>query len=271
MQIVGKILFYLIAGAVLVFLIAPILLVMPLAFNQSPYFQFPIETYSLIWFKELFSSPTWSHAIYNSIVIALMSTLLAVSLGTLAAIGLNHRDLPGKRFIMAVLISPMIVPVVVLAVGSYFFYSKLGIANNLLSIVLIHAVLGMPFVVITVTAALAGFDMKQVWAARGLGASTWQSFCHVMFPAIWPGVVSGAVFAFVTSFDEVIAVLFLGGPEQTTLPRQMWAGLREQLSPTILSAAFVIISITAIVLLIETLRYHRTVKYTVTVPLSLGK
>ena len=271
MQIVGKILLYLIAGAVLLFLIAPILLVMPMAFSHTPYFQFPVEAYSLRWFKELLGSSVWLHAIYNSIVIASMSTLLAVSLGTLAAIGLNQRDLPGKRFIMTILISPMIVPVIVLAVGSYFFYSKLGIANSLSSIVLVHAVLGMPFVVITVTAALSGFNMQQMWAARGLGADAWKSFRYVMFPAIRPGILSGAVFAFVTSFDEVVAVLFLGGPEQTTLPKQMWIGLREQLSPTILSAAFLLISITTIVLLLETLRHHRSVKYTVTMPLSLGK
>ena len=160
-----------------------------------------------------------------------------------------------KRFIMAVLVSPMIVPVVVLAVGAYFFFSKLGIANNLLGIVLVHAVLGMPFVVITVTATLGGFDMGLVRAARSLGASQWLAFRKVILPIVWPGVLSGALFAFATSFDEVVVVLFLGGPEQTTLPRQMWTGLREQLSPTILSAAFMLIVFAiSMLLLLEWLR-----------------
>ena len=242
-------------AAVLLFLIAPVLVVVPLAFNNEPYFRFPIEIYSLRWFKELFTNPVWLQAIFNSLLTATLATLLATTLGTLAAVGLNHHNLPGKRFLMAVLISPMIVPVVVLAVGSYLFFSRLGIANNLLGIVLVHAVLGMPFVVITVTATLGGFDMNLMRAARGLGASQWEAFRRIMLPLVWPGVLSGALFAFATSFDEVVVVLFLGGPEQTTLPRQMWTGLREQLSPTILSAAFMLILFAiAMLLTLEMLR-----------------
>jgi putative spermidine/putrescine transport system permease protein len=242
-------------AAVLLFLIAPVLVVPPLAFNNEPYFHFPVHEYSLRWFRDLFGNPVWLHAIYNSVVTAVLATLLATTLGTLAAVGLNHHNLPGKRFIMAVLVSPMIVPVVVLAVGSYFFFSKLGIANNLLGIVLVHAVLGMPFVVITVTATLGSFDMNLMRAARGLGASQLTAFRRVMLPIVWPGVLSGALFAFATSFDEVVVVLFLGGPEQTTLPRQMWTGLREQLSPTILAAAFMLILCAiSMLLLLEMLR-----------------
>lgn len=246
---------WLLCGAILVFLIAPVLVVIPLAFNNEPYFHFPIREYSLRWFADLFGNPVWLSAIGNSLVTALLATVLATSLGTLAAVGLNHRDLPGKRLIMAVLIAPMIVPVVVLAVGAYFFFSRLGIANNLLGIVLVHAVLGMPFVLITVNATLAGFDMGLLRAARSLGASPVLAFRRVMLPIVWPGVLSGALFAFATSFDEVVVVLFLGGPGQTTLPRQMWSGLREQLSPTILAAAFVLIIFAiALLLTLEMLR-----------------
>jgi putative spermidine/putrescine transport system permease protein len=246
---------WLLCGAILVFLIAPVLVVIPLAFNNEPYFHFPIRAYSLRWFADLFGNPVWLSAIGNSLVTALLATVLATSLGTLAAVGLNHRDLPGKRLIMAVLIAPMIVPVVVLAVGAYFFFSRLGIANNLLGIVLVHAVLGMPFVLITVNATLAGFDMGLLRAARSLGASPVLAFRRVMLPIVWPGVLSGALFAFATSFDEVVVVLFLGGPGQTTLPRQMWSGLREQLSPTILAAAFVLIIFAiALLLTLEMLR-----------------
>lgn len=242
-------------GAILVFLIAPVLVVIPLAFNNEPYFNFPVHVYSLRWFRELFGNPVWLSAIANSVITATLATVIATTLGTLAAVGLNHRNLPGKRLIMALLVSPMIVPVVVLAVGAYFFFSRLGIANNLLGIVLVHAVLGVPFVVITVSATLAGFDMGLLRAARGLGASPLTAFRRVMLPLVWPGVLSGALFAFATSFDEVVVVLFLGGPGQTTLPRQMWSGLREQLSPTILAAAFVLIIFAiAMLLVLEMLR-----------------
>jgi putative spermidine/putrescine transport system permease protein len=190
---------------------------------------------------------------------ATLAALISTVLGTLAAVGLNHRDLPGRRLIMALLVSPMIVPVVVLAVGAYFFFSRLGIANNLLGIVLVHAVLGVPFVVITVSATLAGFDMGLLRAARGLGASPLLAFRRVMLPIAWPGVLSGALFAFATSFDEVVVVLFLGGPGQTTLPRQMWTGLREQLSPTILAAAFVLIIFAVIMLLVLEMLRRRSV------------
>ena len=252
-------LLYLFGGSVLLFLIAPILLVLPLAFSDAAYFHYPIDAYSLRWFQDLFSNPVWLHAIYNSVLIATLATLIATLLGTVAAVGLHHYNLPGKRFIMAVLISPIIVPYVILAVGAYFFFSKLGIANNLLGIVLVHAVIGIPFVVLTVTATLSVFDTKLIQAARSLGASPWTAFRHVMLPAVWPGVASGAVFAFAASFDEVVIVLFLGGPEQTTLPRQMWTGLREHLSPTILAAAFVSILVVTSMLLLVTLRRHRSI------------
>ena len=254
-QRLGHWLLVLFCTAVFIFLIAPVLVVVPLAFNNEPYFHFPVQVYSLRWFRELFTNEVWLHAIFNSVLTATLATLLATTLGTLAAVGLNHHNLPGKRLLMAVLVSPMIVPVVVLAVGAYFFFSKLGIANNLLGIVLVHAVLGMPFVVITVTATLGGFDMNLMRAARGLGASQFEAFRRIMLPLVWPGVLSGALFAFATSFDEVVVVLFLGGPEQTTLPRQMWTGLREQLSPTILSAAFMLILFAiAMLLTLEMLR-----------------
>jgi putative spermidine/putrescine transport system permease protein len=254
-QRLGHWMLVLFCTAVFIFLIAPVLVVVPLAFNNEPYFHFPVQVYSLRWFRELFTNEVWLHAIFNSVLTATLATLLATTLGTLAAVGLNHHNLPGKRLLMAVLVSPMIVPVVVLAVGAYFFFSKLGIANNLLGIVLVHAVLGMPFVVITVTATLGGFDMNLMRAARGLGASQIEAFRPIMLPLVWPGVLSGALFAFATSFDEVVVVLFLGGPEQTTLPRQMWTGLREQLSPTILSAAFMLILFAVVMLLtLEMLR-----------------
>lgn len=237
------------------FLLAPIVAVAPLALNDDPYFSFPIRGYSLRWFVQVFTDPAWTLAIRNSLLIGGLATLLSTTLGTLAALGLCHANLPGRRLIMALLISPMIVPVIILAVGAYFFYSTLGIANNIAGIVLAHAALGLPFVVITVTATLSGFDHGLTRAARSLGASPFTAFRRVMLPIVWPGVLSGALFAFGTSFDEVVVVLFLGGPEERTLPRQMWAGLREQLSPAILAAAVLLVAFSVVLLVsLEILR-----------------
>jgi len=241
--------------AALVFLIAPVLVIVPLAFNADPYFTYPIHEYTLKWFVEFFTNETWRVSVRNSFVIALAATFIATTLGTLAAVGLMHRNLPGRALITAILVSPMIVPIVIIAVGAYFFYSTLGIANSLTGIILAHAVLGTPFVLITVSATLAGFDLSLVRAARVLGASPWTAFRRITLPIIWPGVFSGALFAFATSFDEVVVVLFLGSVEQRTIPRQMWTGLREQLSPTILAAAVVMILISvAMLLTLEALR-----------------
>lgn len=239
----------------LVFLMAPVLVVVPLAFNAEPYFTYPIHDWSLKWFREFFTDEVWQISVKNSFVIAISATVIATTLGTLASVGLTHRNLPGRALITAVLVSPMIVPIVIVAVGAYFFYSTLGIANSLTGIVLAHAVLGTPFVVITVTATLAGFDQALFRAARGLGASPWTAFRRITLPIIWPGVFSGALFAFATSFDEVVVVLFLGSVEQRTIPRQMWTGLREQLSPTILAASVILIIISvAMLLTLEGLR-----------------
>lgn len=239
----------------LIFLMAPVLAVVPLAFNADPYFTYPIHNWSLKWFHEFFTDEVWQIAVKNSFTIAITATLISTTLGTLASVGLTHRNLPGRALITAILVSPMIVPIVIIAVGAYFFYSTLGIANSLTGIVLAHAVLGTPFVVITVCATLAGFDQALFRAARSLGASPWTAFRKITLPLIWPGVFSGALFAFATSFDEVVVVLFLGSVEQRTIPRQMWTGLREQLSPTILAAAVVLIVISvAMLLTLEALR-----------------
>lgn len=239
----------------LTYLMAPVLVVIPLAFNVDPYFTYPIKSFSLKWFVEFFTDEVWQNAVKNSFIIAILATAIATSLGTLASVGLTHRNLPGQALITAILVSPMIVPMVILAVGAYFFFSTLGIANSLTGIVLAHAVLGTPFVVITVTATLTGFDQDLFRAARSLGAAPITAFRRITLPIIWPGVFSGALFAFATSFDEVVVVLFLGSVDHRTIPRQMWTGLREQLSPTILAAAVVLIFISIMMLLtLEALR-----------------
>ena len=194
-------------------------------------------------------------AIRNSFFIGICATLLSTALGTLAAIGLSRSEMPYRRLIMSILISPMIVPLVITAAGMFFFYSKIQLSQTYIGVIMAHAVLGTPFVIITVTATLVGFDKSLVRAANSLGAGPIQTFLKVQMPLIIPGVISGGLFAFITSFDEVVAVLFLASPEQRTIPRQMWSGIREQISPTILAVATLLVLLSIVLLtVIELLR-----------------
>ena len=190
----------------------------------------------------------WLSPLKNSLSIAPAATLLSVSLGTLAAIGLSSGKTPFRGAIMAVLISPMIVPLIISAAGMYFFYSRIGLQGTWFGVVLAHAALGVPFVIITVTATLVGFDRSLTRAAANMGAGPVRTFFKVQMPLILPGVISGGLFAFITSFDEVVVVLFLGSANQKTLPWQMFTGLREQISPTILAVATLLVTLSVILL-----------------------
>ncbi|WP_342619550.1 ABC transporter permease [Rhodoferax sp. GW822-FHT02A01] len=235
---------------VLLFLVAPILAIVPLSFNAEPFFTYPMPGLSLQWYRELMESAVWQLALRNSLIVATFATLLASVLGTLAALGLSRNDCPWRAVIMAVLISPMIIPVVVSAVGIYYCFARVGLLNTLTGIVFAHTALGAPFVVITVLATLSSFDHNLMRAAASLGASPMRAFFRVMLPVIAPGVASGALFAFITSFDEVVVVLFIAGSEQRTLPRQMWSGVRESISPTITAVATLLI-VASVLLLVS--------------------
>jgi len=251
-----------ICAAIFFFLIAPILVIIPLSFNAENFFTFTPEMlrldpegYSLKHYRDFFGNPDWQVPLWNSLKIAPVATFLSVALGTLAAIGLSQPHVPFRRAIMAILISPMIVPLIISAAGMYFFYSRIGLQGTYWGVVLAHAALGIPFVIITVTATLVGFDRSLTRAAANLGAGPVRTFFKVQMPLILPGVVSGGLFAFITSFDEVVVVLFVGSAGQKTLPWQMFTGLREQISPTILAAATVLISISVVLLVtLEVLR-----------------
>lgn len=230
--------------AVFAFLIAPMLIVVPLSFNAEPYFTFTEgmlsldpDAYSLRWYRNVVGDGEWRHALVNSLVIGLSATFIATVLGVLAALGLSSPYMPNRQIVMGLLISPMVTPIIVSAAGMFFFYSEIGLGQTHLSLILAHAALGTPFVVITVTATLSGFDTNLSRAASSLGAGPIVIFRRVQLPIIAPGVIAGALFAFATSFDEIVTVLFLGGLDQRTLPRQMWAGIREQISPEILAVA----------------------------------
>ncbi len=272
------------------FLIVPIIVVIPLSFNAEPYFTFTQKMltldptgystrwYDLLltfgmnapevsrdssWWADAWNNANWINAAKNSIIIGFFSTILATVLGTIAALGLSKPEMPGRRLIMAILISPMIVPIIITATGLFFFYSSIGISHwtifgwkiPYLGVVLAHATLGIPFVIITVTATLVGFDHSLTRAAANLGANPRTTFFKIIMPLILPGVISGGLFAFVTSFDEVVVVLFVGGLDEQTIPRQMWNGIREQISPAILSVATILVIISVLLLAtIELLR-----------------
>lgn len=273
--------FRVLCACVFLFLILPIVAIVPLSFNVEPYFTFTEgmlsldpEAYSLRWYADIFKNGMvdpeapfgwswlmdswqngqWIHSAKNSFIIAFFATALSTILGTLAALGLSQSQLPARNLIMSLLISPMIAPIIITSAGLFFFFSSIGLTSSTstfhgyAAVVIAHTLLGTPFVVITVTATLVGFDRSLIRAGQSLGASPARVFFLVVLPLILPGVISGALFAFITSFDEVVAVIFLADYEQRTIPRQMWAGIREQISPTILAVATVLVVISILLL-----------------------
>ncbi|MCY4607711.1 MAG: ABC transporter permease [bacterium] len=233
--------FRVICCLIFAFLIIPIIVIMPLSFNSEPYFTYPMPGFSLRWYGDFFSSPQWLLGLQNSIIVGVFATLVATVLGTLAALGLNRAEYAGKSTILAVLISPIIVPIVITAAGMFYFYAKVGLTGTLAGLVFAHATIGVPFVVITVSATLAGFDYNLIRAGASLGGDPLRVFFKITLPLILPGVVAGALFAFITSWDELVIAIFLASTEEHTLPRRMWSGIRELLSPTIMAVATMLI------------------------------
>ena len=237
-----------VAYTVLVFLVAPIAVIVPLSFSSGSFFHYPLPGLSLRWYEDFFTSPFWLQALKNSLFLGSISASLATALGTLAAIGLWRSRFALRGAILAILISPMVVPVVIVAVGAYFAFAPLHLTDGFTGLILVHTALGAPFVVITVLATLSGFDRNLLRAAAVCGANPVVAFFRVMLPAILPGVASGAVFAFATSFDEVVVVLLMGGPGQRTLPRQMFAGINDSISLTITAAATLLVAFSIVLM-----------------------
>jgi putative spermidine/putrescine transport system permease protein len=230
--------------------VAPILTIVPLSFSSGSFFMYPLPGFSLQWYRDFFTSSFWLPALQNSLIIGLSATVLATALGTLAALGMWRARFPAQALVLAILISPMVVPVVIVAVGVYFAFAPLGLTDGYLGLIFAHATLGVPFVVITVLATLSGFDRTLIRAAESLGASQLTTFRRVTLPLILPGVASGAVFAFAASFDEVVVVLLMAGPGQRTLPRQMFAGINDNISLTIAAAATMLIAISLLLMIV---------------------
>ncbi len=250
--------FRIICTLIFAFLVIPILVIIPLSFNSEPYFTYPMPGFSLRWYEEFFNSPQWLLGLKNSIIVGIFATIVASILGTLAALGLHRAEFPGKAAILGVLISPIIVPIVITAAGMFYFYSRVGLTGSLAGLVFAHATIGVPFVIITVSATLAGFDNNLVRAGASLGANPVRTFFKITMPLILPGIVSGGLFAFITSWDELVIAIFLAGAEEHTLPRRMWSGIRELLSPTIMAVATLLILTSILLMVVMELLRRRT-------------
>ena len=257
-------------GVVFFFLIAPLIAIVPISFSRSPFMLFTEgmlawppepEAWSLRWYKNMIGmcdadvvSSTvpcgnkWMRGTVNSLYIGTISTLIATSLGTMAALGLSRPHMPFKGIIMSILISPMIVPLIITAAGMFFFYARVNLVYTFTGIILAHVALATPFVVITVTATLVGFDTNMIKASQSLGARPTKTFFKIIMPLILPGVISGALFAFITSFDEVVIVMFMASLDQLTIPKQMWAGIRQEISPVILCMATCLVVLSILLL-----------------------
>lgn len=259
--------FRMLCGAIFLFLIAPILVIIPLSFNAEPYFTYTEkmlaldpEGYSLRWYEALLGSAEWRRAIGNSFIFAIFSAVIATALGTLAALGLNRKELRYKGLIMAALISPMVVPLIITGAALFSVFARIGLSNTYLGVVLSHVVLGTPFVVITVTASLAGFDQSLIRAAQSLGANQTTTFFKVILPLLLPGVISGALFAFITSLDEVVIVYFMTGAELQPMTVRMFSGLREEINPTIMALATILILVSVVLLVTMEMLRRRSEK-----------
>lgn len=239
---------YLYAAALLAFMLVPLLIIVPMSLTSGVSLSFPTPGYSLRWYQELIDDPRWLASLWNSIVIALTSTFLSCLLGIPAAIGLTWGNFPGKRAIYAVVAAPLVAPIVIVGVAAYFFFASLGLAGSKWAIILTHTAMAVPVMITTVVASLSGFDRTLVRAAASLGSGPARTFFRVILPLITPGVISGAIIAFIISFDEVVVASFLSTGEGRTLPRMIFSGVRESVSPAIASVAVLLILFSAVLL-----------------------
>lgn len=230
-------------------LILPLLAAVPISFSAGSFLSYPLPGFSMQWYEKVFLDGPWLSALWNSLLIGLLSTLIATPLGTLAAYAFARGYLPFPTTLLGLLIAPMIVPPVITGLGLYFAFSRLGLTSTLAGVVVAHAVLATPFVLITVSATLQGFDLKLMQAAASLGASPARAFLNILVPIMAPGILSGALFAFATSFDEVVVTLFIAGPVQRTLPLKMFEGIRDNIDPSILAMATFLMCIAVLTLI----------------------
>lgn len=232
-----------IAILVALFLILPVLVILPVSFSAGSFLSFPPPGFSLQWYERLFSRPEWLDSAWRSIWIAGVVTLVSTVLGTLGAFGLVRGRFRGQRIVLAFVLSPLIIPGVIVAIAIYFFYAQFRLTGSAIAIALAHTTLAVPFVVVNVAASLHGFDRRLEMAAQNLGAGTLATFRLVTLPIIRPGIAAGALFAFISSFDELIVALFIAGPRQVTLPLRMWESMRSSLEPTLAAVSVLAVTV----------------------------
>ena len=246
-----------IAWSLLVFLVAPALIAIPVSLTNKTYLSLPWDGISLQYYREVFSSPEWMSSFFQSTVIGLTSAALATVIGTLAAVGLWRLSSRWGEVLRGFLLLPLVIPPIIAAMAFYRLYVPLRLIDTYTGLILAHAVLAAPLVLITVGASLAGFDRRLEQASRNLGASASQTLWRVILPSIRPGVISGAVFAFIASWDEIVVTLFLSKFSVYTLPRRMWNGIRENTDPAVAAAAVVLLGVTFAAFLIWALLQRR--------------
>jgi putative spermidine/putrescine transport system permease protein len=239
---------YAFAFLVLVFLVLPTLIVIPMSFSASQYLEFPPKHFSLRWYESYFQSRSWMQATVTSFQAAGLTVIVATPLGTIAAYGLYNAQLTIARLISLLLITPIVIPIILVGTAVFYAYVKLNLVNSLFGIVLAHSILAIPIVIMIITSALKSFDMNQERVARSLGASRIKAFFLVVMPQIKFAVLTSAVLSFLTSFDEVIVSIFVSGGDNSTLTRNMFAALRDQIDPTIAAISTIMIVVTTLLL-----------------------
>ncbi len=231
-------------GIILIALIAPILVIIPMSFTSVSYFEFPPPGYSTKWYESFFSNSEWVEATFRSLTIAVCTAFVAVTIGIMAALAVTRLNFWGKQLFMSLMVAPMIIPLIIIGVALYHSFSPLGLSNSMLGLVLAHTIVALPIVFVTVTARLKGLDRNLELAAMGLGSTPIQAFFQITLPLIRPAVLSGALFAFIISFDEVVVTIFLAGPKTKTLPIALWENLRNQVDPTMAAVSTILIGLT---------------------------
>jgi putative spermidine/putrescine transport system permease protein len=241
---------YLLCCAVLVFLVVPCLLVIPMSFSADSFLHFPPSHLSLRWYRSFLASDDWMHGAWISIEVALATVVLATSVGTAGAYAIHSLGGRFAALIRTAFMLPMIVPVILIAVGVFFAYARLRLNNTVTGLVLAHTLLAIPYVVITVGSGLDTYDMTQEMVARSLGASRIKAFFQVTFPQIAPAIYASLLFSFMTSFDETVIVLFISGGDTSTLTKLMFESIRDQQDPTIAAISTLLISVSAVALIL---------------------
>lgn len=239
---------YALAVAVMAFLVLPTLIVIPMSFSASQYLEFPPREWSFRWYANYLHSPAWIQATVTSLKAGTLTALVATPLGTIAAYGLSASRLRLARALMPLLLTPIIVPVILVGIGVFYAYVRLKLVNTLTGLVLAHSMLAIPVVMMVVTSALKSYDMSQELAARSLGASRPLAFLLITLPQIRFALITSAVLAFLTSFDEVVIAMFVSGGDNATLTRVMFNALRDQIDPTIAAISTVMIVLSSLMI-----------------------